>query len=73
MFWPGTVVTSLQPFDPNIQTGTRLRLSVFGFQSLYKCEDNSRAFAGAVFSPVMEGAINVATPENHAGNALRED
>jgi hypothetical protein len=47
--------------DRNIQTGTRLRLSVFGFQSLYTCEDNSRAFAGAVFSPVMRGAINVAT------------
>ena len=56
-------------FDRYTQTGTPLRLSVFGVQPLYMCEDNSRAFAGAVLSPVMRGAINVAAPENHAGNS----
>jgi hypothetical protein len=36
-------------------------------------EDNSRAFAGAVSSPVMSGAINVATPKKITRVTLRED
>ena len=37
--------------DRNTQIGTPLRLSVFGVQTLYMCEDNSRAFAGPSCHP----------------------
>ena len=58
----------IRRIDRNKKTGTRFGFQVFGFQSLYTCEDNLARLHGSRLVAHHAGAINWQHPKN-AGNA----